>query len=200
MKMRQGRKGQQGFTLVELLVVVSIIALLAVIAVPKLMTSLDKTKAAKDQADLEAISAALDKFYYDNTFYPQKLQDLVTSGYMKQTDFKNAFGNWYFYAVDDPSNGGTYSATTRTFTAAGSAKAYALGDPGHYPKAPTSGTCALIQADVNAALDSTPYLCQGSDPATLAWNMATKVSTDVAGFPDSTYHSLRGFSKNIFSE
>lgn len=113
------RKAQGGFTLIELLVVVAIIALLATFAVPKLFDAINKSKKAPGQADLNTISSALERHYFDNTEYPNgtDADDIMTAlkgGYVKSgTTFVNGFGKGYvyfsnaagsFYVVVDPRN------------------------------------------------------------------------------------------------
>ena len=58
-RMVQGQhKSKQGFTLVELMVVVAVIAILAGIAMPQFMSAADKAKSAKEVADMQIIKNA----------------------------------------------------------------------------------------------------------------------------------------------
>lgn len=105
------RTGQEGFTLIELLVVVAIIALLATFAVPRLFEAINKAKEAPGKADLQTISAALDRHYFDKNAYPGNLDALVTEGYLKTTvTFRNGYKNGYAYAraSDAATNGDAY--------------------------------------------------------------------------------------------
>lgn len=112
-------KGDSGFTLVELLVVVAILGLLAVLAAPKVYAAFNSGRQSKVAHDLAAIQGALERHYADLTYYPVKLSDLVTRGYLTRGfRFKSPVTNqWYFYAVDD----------SRTST---SPHAYILAAPG----------------------------------------------------------------------
>jgi len=73
---------RQGFTLVELLVVMAIIALLAALVAPKVFPKLGKGKTAAAQAQIELFGQALDQYRLDTGHYPtteQGLQSLVTN-------------------------------------------------------------------------------------------------------------------------
>ncbi|WP_031434569.1 type II secretion system major pseudopilin GspG [Methylomarinum vadi] len=71
------KRSEQGFTLLELLVVLGIIALLAGIVGPQVMKHMgaSKTKAARVQ--IEDLSAALDMYKLDVGRYPTTEQGLV---------------------------------------------------------------------------------------------------------------------------
>ncbi|MFN7098450.1 MAG: type II secretion system major pseudopilin GspG [Gammaproteobacteria bacterium] len=74
-------KKYNGFTLIEVMVVVVILGILAAIIVPKIMSRPDQAKIVKAQQDVTAIQSALDLYKLDNGFHPttdQGLQALVT--------------------------------------------------------------------------------------------------------------------------
>jgi general secretion pathway protein G len=73
--------GLEGFTLIEVMVVVVILGLLAAIIVPKVMSRPDEARTVAAKADIAAITQALKLYRLDNTAYPsteQGLQALVT--------------------------------------------------------------------------------------------------------------------------
>jgi general secretion pathway protein G len=74
-------KKQQGFTLIEVMVVVVILGILAAIVVPKIMSRPEQARIVKVKQDILAIQSALDLYKLDNSFYPttdQGLQALIT--------------------------------------------------------------------------------------------------------------------------
>jgi general secretion pathway protein G len=74
--MRSRRYNQDGFTLIEIMVVILILGLLATIVVQSLRGAADKAKHVKAQADLAEIKTALDRYYLDNGYYPTTDQGL----------------------------------------------------------------------------------------------------------------------------
>lgn len=61
---------QEGFTLVELLVVVAILGLLLVIAIPNLLDALDRSRQRATVADLRGWGNALGSYYSERNIHP----------------------------------------------------------------------------------------------------------------------------------
>lgn len=74
----------QGFTLVELLVVLAIIALLLTIATPRYFASLERAKESTLRQDLTIMREGIDKFYGDNGRYPESLEQLLECKYINK--------------------------------------------------------------------------------------------------------------------
>ncbi len=72
------------FTLIELLVTLSIIALLLVLAVPRYFGRVELAKEVALRENLHQMRDALDKYYGDNSRYPDTLQDLATRKYLRR--------------------------------------------------------------------------------------------------------------------
>ena len=82
--MMQGRSGESGFTLVELMIVMLIIGVLAAIAIPKYLQSLQNAREAVLKEDLHVLRQQIDAYTNDKEKAPQSLDDLVSSGYLKE--------------------------------------------------------------------------------------------------------------------
>jgi prepilin-type N-terminal cleavage/methylation domain-containing protein len=63
-------KGERGFTLVELLIVVAIIGILAAIAIPQFAAYRVRSYNASAQSDVRNMRTDLEAYYADNFFYP----------------------------------------------------------------------------------------------------------------------------------
>ena len=76
------RRDEDGFTLVELMVVIVIIGLLATVVLINVLPSQDKAMATKAKADIATLSQAMEMYRLDNFSYPSAgdgLQALVSA-------------------------------------------------------------------------------------------------------------------------
>lgn len=64
--LRRRMKGQQGFTLIELMIVIAIIGILSAIAIPKFQTATNSAQIAKAHGDLATIDLAITVFQANN--------------------------------------------------------------------------------------------------------------------------------------
>jgi general secretion pathway protein G len=88
---------EQGFTLIELMIVMVIIGLLAAIAVPMYVQSVRHAKEAVLKEDLRTLRGAIDSYTVDKQKAPQSLDDLVEAGYIKvmpKDPFTNRTDTW----------------------------------------------------------------------------------------------------------
>jgi general secretion pathway protein G len=74
---------EQGFTLIELMIVMAIMALLAAIAIPSYVNNVRRAKEAVLKEDLHTMREAIDSYTVDKQKAPQSLDDLVQAGYLK---------------------------------------------------------------------------------------------------------------------
>jgi general secretion pathway protein G len=71
------RKGEAGFTLVEILVVITIIGLIMAIVGPRVLNYLGESKVKAARIQIESFSSALDLYYLDMGRYPASNDGLV---------------------------------------------------------------------------------------------------------------------------
>jgi general secretion pathway protein G len=76
-------RGQKGFTLIELIVVVTIIGILAGVAIANVKYAQQKAREAALRHDLFEMRKAIDDYYADKQKYPQNLEELKTAKYLR---------------------------------------------------------------------------------------------------------------------
>lgn len=105
------RRQKSGFTLIELLVVMAIIATLLTLAAPRYFASLEKSREAVLHANLTLMRQTLDKYYGDKGKYPDALDELVVSKYLRSvpTDpITESNTTWIVVPPEQPEMGGVY--------------------------------------------------------------------------------------------
>jgi general secretion pathway protein G len=107
-----GNRGQRGFTLLEVMVVIVILGILAALVVPKIISRPDEARVIAAKQDIASLMQALKLYRLDNQRYPtteQGLQALVAKptaapippnwkpgGYIERLP-KDPWGNLYQY-------------------------------------------------------------------------------------------------------
>lgn len=77
------RQAQQGFTLIEVLVVIVLISILAAVAVPVVSGSVEKAREAALKENLQVMRKSLDDYFADHGRYPEELGVLVDQRYLR---------------------------------------------------------------------------------------------------------------------
>src|SRR5437016_328455 len=116
-------RGGNGFTLVELLVVLTIIGIIMAMAIPQLMNALQKAKQKKSMADVREIAVAIESYAIDYKDYPPAAAQTVpvlfggiayptlTLGltktyvaptYLKVIPLVDGWNSWYLYNASEP--------------------------------------------------------------------------------------------------
>lgn len=76
MSLRKTTASQNGFTLIEIMVVVVILSILAAIIVPRIMDRPDQARLVKARQDIRVIESAMKLYRLDNHFYPSTEQGI----------------------------------------------------------------------------------------------------------------------------
>lgn len=107
-------KGNGGFTLIELMIVIAIIGILSIIVVPRFMDIPQKARVEAAKQQIAAFGLALDRYNLDNGVYPTTEQGLAAliekpssepapmnyneGGYLKKKELpKDPWGRDYIY-------------------------------------------------------------------------------------------------------
>lgn len=95
------RRREEGFSLVELMVVIVIIGLLATIVIVNVMPAADRAAVTKARADIANLEQAVELYRLDHSRYPtgdEGLQALISGNYIRRLP-EDPWGNPYRYSA-----------------------------------------------------------------------------------------------------
>ena len=94
------KKLNNGFTLLELLVVIVIIGLLAGYVAPRYFSQVGKSEVQVARAQIDALEKAVDQYRLDNRRYPTNEEGLAAvQPYLKKTLPNDPWGRPYVYRI-----------------------------------------------------------------------------------------------------
>ena len=126
---------KNGFTLIELVIIMVILGILAAVAVPRLGSTIDSSQEAAEEAVIGSFRSAVELFAMErlaedgNKYYPSDPFDALddkTENTLKQADNNgDNFWNWYMsvlthYRSDGDSRSWSYNSSTGEISSSGS--------------------------------------------------------------------------------
>ncbi|WP_164216101.1 competence type IV pilus major pilin ComGC [Virgibacillus sp. YIM 98842] len=91
-------KNNQGFTLIEMLVVLMVISVLIILIVPNLNSNSENINEKGCDALTAVVQAQVDAYYIDEGSYPGSLQVLASAGYIKNEQIECPDGRQLIYS------------------------------------------------------------------------------------------------------
>jgi general secretion pathway protein G len=80
---RKSKRGDRGFTLIEMVIVISVILVLLSIALPMYNQSIIRARETTLRQNLATLRKVIDQYTLDKQKAPQSLDDLVSAGYLR---------------------------------------------------------------------------------------------------------------------
>ena len=77
--------GTEGFSLLEIMVVITVILIIATISEPFYFTGIERTREAVLHDDLYTMRVVIDRYTLDNERAPASLEELVHKGYLGES-------------------------------------------------------------------------------------------------------------------
>jgi general secretion pathway protein G len=102
------KQAEQGFSLIELLIVVAIIGIIAAIGVPMLMDAMDRARQRRTMGDMHSLVTANGTYRVDQQVYAPALINLQGAEYLQVVVLNDGWANPFVYNTD----GVTYDLTS----------------------------------------------------------------------------------------
>jgi len=118
--MKKTTKTNNGFTMIEIMVVVVIIAILAAFAVPIYIDYVKSARASEAKSVMSSISNAADMYFQTTGDIPTSVDDMVATGQL--TLKESTSKKWEFQLKVDELGGGEIVATSTDQMAGGAGK------------------------------------------------------------------------------
>jgi len=138
------KKGQSGFTIVELLIVIVIIGILAGLVITQIIGATAKARDTERKTDLDQVANQLEVYYARNGFYPT-LANVNTAAWRNSVPGNAFSAGDAAKSLADPSNASTTTLSATAPTAVGGAYSYV----------PTPASCTAGTDNAGGSIAST---------------------------------------------
>lgn len=118
-------KKNNGFTIVELLVVLSVIALLLSIITPRYFGKIKEGQEVVLKQNLATIRRAIDQYYSDQGKYPDTLENLKTRKYLREIPEDPIMKSLEWEIIKAPNEAGIYDVKSKSTEVSSNDKIYA---------------------------------------------------------------------------
>ncbi|MBJ8553299.1 type II secretion system protein [Acinetobacter bereziniae] len=106
---------KNGFTLVEMIVVITLMALILSIILPNYLNSIEKNKEVVLNQNLSSLRLSIDQYYSDNGNYPSDLKILIEKKYIRNipVDPTTENNSWDIIYYEENQNLGIYDVKSK---------------------------------------------------------------------------------------
>jgi general secretion pathway protein G len=114
MRKIQSRRGERGFTILEIVIVFILLAGIMAFVGPKIFEQMGKAKSSEAKIHIQDLAGRIEMYRLEVGRYPENLQSLVkqppgldkwNGPYAKDTDLKDVWGNDYRYTTPGQGKG-----------------------------------------------------------------------------------------------
>jgi prepilin-type N-terminal cleavage/methylation domain-containing protein len=147
-------KNMQGFTLIELMIVIAILGILLAIAIPAYQDYMARARASEAMLAGAPVKAAISEFRLSNNAYPA---DLAAAGYTASANQSK-----FVSSVQAVGTAGAFSVTARATACPGGEPTFTF-----TPNAPATGSVAAVDWTCSSSnIACAPATCRTATPAT----------------------------------
>ncbi|WP_306440793.1 type IV pilin protein [Neisseria dentiae] len=149
---------QQGFTLIELMIVVLTLAILATIAYPSYETYVRQTRLENVRADLMINAQMMERYYAQNKRFPNRPADTADDAERKKLTAAFKKNSYFGIAYQQPDGNSAANPIEDNYVIVASANKITNPREDRYMKIDGNGVVTLCKSPTNAAASAECYM------------------------------------------